>query len=123
MVSKEGLNENFLFTGFVDEETLLNYYASADVFAFPSTYETQGIVALEAMAAGVPVVGANARAIPEYVIDGVNGYLFSPGNHVEMAEKILKVFSSDLSEGARKTAEKYSSSKMTDKLLSLYEEI
>ncbi|MCD6512438.1 MAG: glycosyltransferase [Thermoplasmata archaeon] len=123
MVLDYDLNEYFNFTGFVDEETLLDYYASADVFAFPSTYETQGIVALEAMASGLPVVGANARAIPEFVIDGVNGYLFEPGNHVEMAEKILMAFSSDLSEGARMMAERYSISKMTDKLLALYEGI
>jgi glycosyltransferase involved in cell wall biosynthesis len=51
-------------------------YASADIFAFPSTTETLGLVALEAMAAGLPVVGARSGGIPDLVVDGTTGLLF-----------------------------------------------
>ncbi|MGC1396328.1 MAG: glycosyltransferase, partial [Coleofasciculaceae cyanobacterium] len=53
-------------------------FASADAFVFPSRTETLGLVLLEAMAAGCPVVAARSGGIPDIVTDGVNGYLFEP---------------------------------------------
>lgn len=117
-----GLEKEFIFTGFIPDEELPNYYKAADVFAFPSTYETQGIVALEAMAAGLPVVGANAKAIPEFVKDGENGYLFSPFNAIELAEKILIALENkEVVENAKKFVKEYSIEKMANKLIELYE--
>ena len=68
------------FLGFLDREDLPAFYASLDVFAFPSPVETQGIVAMEAMASGTPVVAADAGALTETVEDGVTGYHFEPGD-------------------------------------------
>jgi glycosyltransferase involved in cell wall biosynthesis len=65
LAQKKGVSDYVVFTGYVSDEKLIDYYKAASVFAFPSTYETQGVVALEAMAAGVPVVAANARALPD----------------------------------------------------------
>ncbi len=68
------------FTGFLDRETLPAFYAALDVFAFPSPVETQGIVALEAIACGTPVVAADRGALAETVEDGETGYHFSAGD-------------------------------------------
>ena len=57
---------------------LASAFASADAFIFPSRTETLGLVLLEAMAAGCPVVAARSGGIPDIVQDGVNGYLFDP---------------------------------------------
>ena len=121
-VEKRGLQKSIIFTGFIKDEELPNYYNAASVFAFPSTYETQGIVALEAMAAGTPVVAARARAIPEFVIDGETGYLFEAGNEKELAEKIvMAIENGSMREKCREHAKKYDIVKMAERLVKFYE--
>ncbi|MBD3561253.1 glycosyltransferase, partial [Planktothrix sp. FACHB-1355] len=66
------------FVGYLHGKELASAYASADAFIFPSRTETLGLVLLEAMAAGCPVVAARSGGIPDIVTDGVNGYLFDP---------------------------------------------
>jgi glycosyltransferase involved in cell wall biosynthesis len=66
------------FVGYLAGEELASAYASGDAFVFPSSTETLGLVLLEAMAAGCPVVGANRGGIPDIVSDGVNGCLYDP---------------------------------------------
>lgn len=66
--------------GFLDRTRLAALYASADLFVFPSPTETCGLVALEAMASGLPVVGADAGGIPESVRPGLTGMLVPPGD-------------------------------------------
>jgi len=124
LVRKKGLENHFIFTGFVKDEELPDYYKAGDVFAFPSTYETQGIVALEAMASGMPVVAAKAKAIPEFVKDGENGYLFKPNDAKELAEKILMAIENkELGKKAFEYAKRYSIEKMAEKLIKIYEEM
>lgn len=66
------------FVGYLQGLELASAFASADAFIFPSRTETLGLVLLEAMAAGCPVVAARSGGIPDIVTDGVNGYLFAP---------------------------------------------
>lgn len=66
------------FVGYLAGEDLASAYASADAFVFPSRTETLGLVLLEAMAAGCPVVAANSGGIPDIVTNGVNGFMFDP---------------------------------------------
>ncbi len=68
------------FPGYMRGEELINAYRSADCFVFPSTTETFGLVALEAMACGLPVIAARAGGIVDTVVDGENGYFFDPPN-------------------------------------------
>lgn len=68
------------FLGFLDREELPELYAALDVFAFPSPVETQGLVALEAIACGTPVVGVDAGALSETIENGETGYHYPPGD-------------------------------------------
>ncbi|NJL64121.1 MAG: glycosyltransferase family 1 protein [Methylacidiphilales bacterium] len=69
---------NTHFVGYLRGVELAAAFASSDAFIFPSRTETLGLVLLEAMAAGCPVVAANSGGIPDIVTNGVNGYLFDP---------------------------------------------
>lgn len=66
------------FVGYLTGRELGAAFASADAFIFPSRTETLGLVLLEAMAAGCPVVAASSGGIPDIVTSGVNGFLFDP---------------------------------------------
>ncbi|WP_273836757.1 glycosyltransferase [Halococcus sp. PRR34] len=68
------------FLGFLDRDELPSFYSALDVFGFPSPVETQGLVALEAMACGTPVVGVEAGALVETIDDGVTGYHYDRGD-------------------------------------------
>lgn len=121
-VKEMKLNKKFIFTGFIEDEKLPDYYKCADIFAFPSKYETQGIVAIEAMAAGLPVVAARIRSLPEIIEDGKCGFLFNPDDAHDFAEKMtMSLRAKEMPEKAKKFAMEYSIEKCTDKLLSLYE--
>ncbi len=65
-----------VFTGFLLGEELARAFASSDIFLMPSRTETLGLVVLEAMSSGLPVVAARAGGIPDMIEDGVSGYLF-----------------------------------------------
>ena len=86
-----GVCDRVHFLGFVDDETLRREYLLADVFCQPGTAELQSLVTLEALSASKPVVLANALALPHLVDTGVNGYLFTPGDDAELAEKLQHI--------------------------------
>ncbi len=79
------------FDGYVTEEHLRETLSRATVFAMPSIAELQSISTMEAMASGLPIVAADAMALPHLVHDGENGFLFQPGNVDELAEKLTRV--------------------------------
>ncbi len=73
------LDERVRFLGYVPNEHLPLLYQAGQLFAMPSPEELQSIATLEAMATGLPILAANARALPELVTHEINGYLFEPG--------------------------------------------
>ncbi|HXD10711.1 MAG TPA: glycosyltransferase [Anaerolineales bacterium] len=75
-----GLEGRVVFIGFVQPDDLPALYNSADIFIMPSPEELQSIATLEAMACGKPILAVDARALPELVTPGVNGYLFERNN-------------------------------------------
>jgi len=103
-----------IFEGFVSEERLPSFYASADVYCSPSTGgETFGIVLLEGMASGVPVIASNIPGYDQVIKDGYNGIFFETGNHLDLAEKIIMVIKKNklrkkIIAGGLKTSEKFS---------------
>ncbi|MEH2392825.1 MAG: glycosyltransferase family 1 protein [Nostoc sp.] len=84
-LQKHFAGTNTSFVGYLMGQELGSAFASADAFIFPSRTETLGLVLLEAMAAGCPVVAARSGGIPDIVTDGVNGYLFEPTVDVQGA--------------------------------------
>ncbi len=86
-----GVADRVHLTGFVDEADLRAALTRGTVFAMPSIAELQSISTMEAMATGLPVVAANAMALPHLVHEGENGYLFEPGNVDDLAEKLTRV--------------------------------
>lgn len=99
-----GIRNDFTFLGRIDHESddFLEVYKSSTLFAIPSTIETQSLVTLEAMSSGLPVVAANANALPELVKPNLNGFLFDPGNTEEIAKYIATIVTN------KKMAKKFS---------------
>ncbi|MGC8885261.1 MAG: glycosyltransferase [Candidatus Nanoarchaeia archaeon] len=117
------LNVNAIFAGFVKESEVADFYSACDVFCIPSSFETQGLVAIEAMAAGKGVLALNSMALRE-IVNEKNGILFNK-NAKELSEKILMALEKkeEYGEGALKTASEYSIEKTTEKLLEIYKKI
>ncbi|KFF60709.1 glucosyl transferase [Cryobacterium sp. MLB-32] len=86
-----GLTPRITFTGYVTDEELREAYSRATVFAMPSIAELQSIATMEAMASGLPIVAADAMALPHLVHDEQNGFLFKPGNAQDLADKITRI--------------------------------
>lgn len=116
-----GTNTNFV--GYLRGDDLAAAFASSDAFLFPSRTETLGLVLLEAMAAGCPVVAANAGGIPDIVTNGVNGYLFEPSDRdglIKATQNLLQSPNAALREQARLEAEKWGWDAATRQLQSYY---
>ena len=120
------------FVGYLSGEELASAYASGDAFLFPSSTETLGLVLLEAMAAGCPVIGANRGGIPDIITDGVNGCMFDPDGKNKGSESLIqatqRLLSNDLEhqlmrKAAREEAEKWGWASATEQLRSYYRQI
>ena len=111
-IEELGLTENIIFIGNVDNQEIKNYQAASDAFLFTSKSETQGIVLLEAMAVGNPVVAVEASGVRDVVKDGENGYLTEEDTYwwAERTRMVLEEVAKreQLSQAARETAESYS---------------
>lgn len=128
---REELQEMFagtptVFTGYLSGQDLAAAYASADVFAFPSTTETLGLVALESMASGVPVVGADAGGIPFVIDEGRTGFLVPRGDADTLTDRLERLISdpqlrSRMGAAARADAEQHSWRAATESLVGHYE--
>ena len=111
LAERLGVAERIEFTGFreeVEEEV-----ARAEVAALPSLYEPFGMAAAEALAAGKPVVAARTGGLQEIVREGVDGFLFKPGDHRELAEKLVKLLTDEelrkrMAQAAREGARRFS---------------
>ncbi len=93
-----GLRDVLVFTGSVSPDAIPAYYSLGDIFVFASTAETQGMVILEAMASGMPVVAIRASGVDDFVVDGVTG--FKTIHHIEAwAEKVHLLLEDDVLRG------------------------
>jgi 1,2-diacylglycerol 3-alpha-glucosyltransferase len=128
LTKKLGIQKAVTFTGFVPDKDLQNIYRIADLFVIAGIAELQSIVTMEAMASGLPVVAANAMALPELVHDGENGYLFSDGDSRMLAEKVIAILSNQamraqMSQKSLEIIKDHDINKVIEKYESIYNEI
>jgi glycosyltransferase involved in cell wall biosynthesis len=117
-----------IFTGFLSQEKLAEWYASSDLFVFPSTTETYGNVIAEAFASGIPAVVVNKGGVTENLINGVNGLIArakSPRDFAEKVEYFLKNRSAfkRMGEAARHSIENKNWSSVNHALLKSYKKL
>jgi D-inositol-3-phosphate glycosyltransferase len=120
-----GLDDVVLFLGAKDQNTLNYYYAAAEALIMPSDYESFGMVALEAMACGTPVIASEVGGLAFLVQDDLNGYHVPVREPAALAEKIAVILNNpakraELGSGALLTAQNYSWSKIADRLLNVF---
>lgn len=96
-----GLGDRVVFHGRISDVQLRALYSRASVFAIASIAELQSIATMEAMASALPVVAADAVALPHLVHDGENGYLFPPGDVGALADRLTRVLTADPAEYER----------------------
>ena len=123
LVGRLGCEDRIIFAGYrYDAKELLH---GADAFIFPSYREGLGLAAIEAMAAGLPLIVSDNRGTREYAVNGVNAIVCESGNASQFADAV-KLLSSDvklcgeLGENGRKVAEKYSIESSLAKMAEIY---
>ncbi len=92
IINKLGITEKVTFTGFVPDEDFPYLLATAYCFISPGIAELQSISTMEAMANALPILAANAVALPELVHNNVNGFLFEPYDEISLASNISRIF-------------------------------
>lgn len=116
------------FLGYQSGETLAESFASADIFVFPSTTETFGLVTLEAMASGLAPVAARYGGAVELLEDGISGLFSTPLSGEDMALKVKWLlehpeFCAAIQQNAYHRAQHYAWNTVLDKLFTAYEEV
>lgn len=127
-LEKHFAETNTHFVGYLTGRDLGAAFASADAFLFPSRTETLGLVLLEAMAAGCPVVAANSGGIVDIVTSGVNGYLFDPKDEQGAIAATLRLLEQKqeretIRQNARLEAERWGWAAATRQLQEYYQQV
>ncbi len=109
-IQELGINNKVFFLGRVSDEQLKDCYEKAELFVFPSLLEGYGIVLVEAMSKGLPIIAFNNSAMPYSIKDGINGLLASNKDVQSYSDKILEIlgnenFRKSLQEGMKRTIE------------------
>lgn len=120
--------DSYTFVGEVPHDEVHREYQKADIFCLPSYHESFGIVVLEALACGLPVVTTDLDAIVEYVDNGENALLFEPGDVPAMEDALHRLVNSEdvrrrLSSAGRETALQYSWSTQIEKMMKVYRQL
>ncbi len=122
-----GVHRDVLFLG--NQDCMEELLPLADIFLLPSSSESFGLVALEAMSAEVPVVASNAGGIPEVVEHGFTGFLHDPGNVAGYVESSLKLLTNEQlrrtmgRRGRRVARERFSAEEMVQRYVRVYESL
>jgi len=126
-----GVSDRVRFVGRVSEARLPEVYAACDVFVLPSVsrLEAFGIVALEAMATGKPVIVADIPGVREMIVDGQEGLLADPVNSMDLAEKIRRLLADPEARramgqrGREKVLTSFSIERVTDEIEAVYRSV
>ncbi|UCH69838.1 MAG: glycosyltransferase family 4 protein, partial [Candidatus Bathyarchaeota archaeon] len=128
MAESLGVKESVIFTGFVPDRLVPKFYASCDIFCYPSLWEGFGLPVAEAGATGKPVVAFRTCAIPEIVENESTGFLVEP-DHTQLAEAVIAMLEDEkrrkkMGQEARiKISRLFSRRNMVEKTLKVYEEV
>ncbi len=125
LVKELGLKKNVKFTGYISEREKNSLYKKADLFVTASTTDTQGLVLLEAMQYGTPIIAASAGGFKDCIKNNYNGILFKPGNINDLAKKMKEVLDNKrlwkrLSKNGYENAKKLSIENCTKSLENIY---
>lgn len=120
------LGKLVVFLGAKDQDTLQYYYNAAEAVVMPSHYESFGLVALEAMACGTPVIASDVGGLSHLVRDGITGFHVPNGDHVALASTLARLLQDDhlrqrLGEQAWAWAQNYSWNTIGDRVLEVYQ--
>lgn len=120
-----GIHDIVLFLGAKDQDVLPYYYAAAEMVVMPSHYESFGMVALEAMAMGRPVIASEVGGLAFLIQDGVNGYHVPTRDPEALAERIYELLTNsecreEMGLAARQNAERFDWSFIADEIVNLY---
>jgi glycosyltransferase involved in cell wall biosynthesis len=122
-VSELGLEDVVTFLGELSQKELPKLYNSFDLFVFPSYRESLGLVGIEALSCGIPVIGSSINGIKEYLEEGLNGFLFQTGDPHDLQIKIIHYWSLNevdkrkMSRYARETALNFDENKVLSDLI------
>ncbi len=128
MVYALGIKDLVVFLGKRSQETLPYYYSAADVTVLPSHYESFGMVALEAMACGTPVIATEVGGLPYLVKNGVTGCIVPDNNPQALAEELTRLICNDdlrekMGNAAYAYAQDYSWEKITHQIIASYQRL
>ncbi len=128
LVKTLGLNDLVLFLGKRSQDTLPYYYSAADVLVMPSHYESFGMVALEAMACGTPVIATQVGGLAFLVKDGETGFVVPDDDPIAMGERLAQLICQDdlrcrLGDQAHAYAQQYAWETITRQIIALYREL
>jgi 1,2-diacylglycerol 3-alpha-glucosyltransferase len=118
-----GMEDRVVFTGYIDNENVLEAYAASDMLVSASRFETQGLSVLEAMAAGIPVACCDARAFHDIIEDGVNGFLFEGEDDCADAIRRCLDASDEVRRNSLETALANSEAVSSQRLVDLYQDL
>jgi D-inositol-3-phosphate glycosyltransferase len=125
---KYGLEDLIAFLGSRSQDTLPYYYSAADAVVVPSQYESFGLVALEAMACGTPVVASQVGGLAFLIQDGVTGYTVPADDPQALADRLTTLVNNPelrqrMGERAASTAREYRWQRIADRVLNVYREV
>jgi len=125
LTEETNVQDHVIFYGPINGKEKFEAFSAANIVAVPSLYEGFGMLLLEAMAAGKPLVATNTGAAPEIIQNGKNGILAASGNVEDLAGKIIKLLSDDqlmylISQESRKTVEAFNWEKISEQIHKLY---
>ncbi len=123
-----GLQDLVVFLGKRAQSSLPYYYSAAEVLVMPSHYESFGMVALEAMACGTPVVASQVGGLAFLIQNGVTGFVVPGGDHLALSERLTQLLNQPdlrerLGQQAAAYAQDYSWEKISTSILDLYKEV
>lgn len=121
-------SKNIKFQGWVDHEELPKFIRKSKILVVPSLSEPQGVVVLEAIACGVPVIGTYVGGIPDMIVHNKNGFLIKPNDSRVLGETIDNLLKDEkklhsFSQETLKTAQKFSLTKFNKDIINLYEKL